>query len=137
MDNFSPEQIQAMIAMLQNMLPKNEDSDEPEGEDFSVKKKKSNKSTGSSRTKNKLSKTRGSRDEHYNKFTDMPEKNMHKEDVIVDKKLNVQPPVPRARPFKLLNVVCRVCGKREKVSPGLVPESLDRYKCNKCAASSG
>jgi hypothetical protein len=131
MDNLSPEQIQAMITMLQNMLPNSSNDDTTK--QFSVKKTK-RKNSSNSQGK---SKSRGSREEHYNKFTDMPEKNMHKEDVLVDKKLVVQPPVPRARPFKLLNVVCRVCGKREKVSPGLVPESVDRYKCNKCSAASG
>ncbi|MEX0597956.1 MAG: hypothetical protein WD512_15815 [Candidatus Paceibacterota bacterium] len=129
MDNLSPEQIQAMIAMLQHMLP---NKNNEETENFSVKKTKRKNSSS-----NTQSKSTGGREQHYNKFVDMPEKNMHKEDIIVDKKLIVQAPVPRGRPFKPVNVVCRVCGKKEKVSPGLVPESFDRYKCNKCSAVSG
>lgn len=127
MDNFSPEQIHAMINMLQQMLPKNDEIDES----FSVQEHKKKKSPNRQKNRRKQD------IERYNKFTDMPEKNMHKEDILVDKKLNVQPPVPRARPFKMLSAICRVCGKKEKVSPGLIPESLDRYKCNKCSASSG
>jgi hypothetical protein len=132
MDNLSPEQIQAMISMLQAMLPQTETVSKKKGDvihSSPAKKTKKLLSSTSTRNKNKSVRT--------NKFVDMPEKAMHKEDVAIDKKLSVRPPVPRARSFKLVKVVCRVCGKREEVSPGLIHESIDRYKCNKCSTSSG
>ena len=50
---------------------------------------------------------------------------------------------PRARPVKVkkgdnkVEMRCRVCGKTEKVSPGLVPPEKDRFKCNACCCSAG
>jgi hypothetical protein len=67
----------------------------------------------------------------------MMEKRMHMEDIEIDKKLIVQPPVPRARPFNLVTAICRVCGKKETVNPVLITDSLDRYKCNKCSGAAG
>ena len=72
-----------------------------------------------------------------NKFLDMPEKDMHKADSAIDKKLSVHPPTPRNRKFAKIDVACRTCGKQEKVNHSIVPEQLDRYKCNKCSSSSG
>jgi hypothetical protein len=133
MDNLTPEQIQAMIQMLQSMLPatpKNQidnvdidDHQETDDEDFAVKSIKT--------------KRRHKKEKHTNKFNSMPEKNLHKEDTIIDKKLRTQPSVPRARKFSMIKVVCRVCGRREEVSPGLIQDSVDRYKCNKCSTSAG
>lgn len=123
MDNLTPEQIQSMIVMLQNMLPK--DAVQNQENDFKVNNKK---------TSNKKIK---SADKSVNKFNSMPEKNLHKDDTLIDKKLITQPPVPRARKFSLIKVVCRVCGKREEISPGLLHEAPDRYKCNKCSTSAG
>lgn len=123
MDNLTPEQIQAMIIMLQNMLPKEEAQNQENN--FKV----NNKKTSNKKTK--------SQDKSVNKFNSMPEKNLHKDDSAIDKKLCIQPPVPRARRFSLIKVICRVCGKREEVSPGLLVDSPDRYKCNKCSTSAG
>jgi len=131
MDNLTPDQIQAMIAMLQKMLPAetSSNSDEEENDDHFVETKKTN-SFQRNETKNTRKKAK-------NKFADMPEMNMHKEDREIDNKLCIQPPVPRARPFNYVNPICRGCGKKEKVNPKLVHESIDRYKCNKCSSSSG
>lgn len=123
MDNLTPDQIQAMITMLQNMLPKTEE-----------KKEENFVQTGG--VKNKKRKL-DNKEKNVNKFNSMPEKNLHKDDSLIDKKLSTQPPVPRARRFSLIKVVCRVCGKREEVSPGLIQDSVDRYKCNKCSTSAG
>jgi len=123
MDNLTPDQIQAMITMLQNMLPKTE-----------AKKEENFVQTGG--IKNKKRKL-DNKEKSINKFNSMPEKNLHKDDTLIDKKLSTQPPVPRSRQFSLIKVVCRVCGKREEVSPGLIQDSVDRYKCNKCSTSAG
>ena len=122
MDNLSPEQIQQMIAMLQNMLPSN--NEEP------VEEEKS--SSGPIRTVDRKPKP-----STVNKFDQMMEANLHKEDIEIDKKLAKYDPTPRVRRFKPLDVVCRVCGKRESVSPNLLSDSPDRYKCNNCSRGAG
>ena len=126
MDNLSPQQIQQMIQLLQSMLPEpsfdqTDDADEVQ----TVKKQKT-------AIKPKAKKTKKERE---NKFDEMNEKFMHKEDIAIDRKLITQPPVPRARKFKMVDAMCRVCGKKEKVNPVLITES--GYKCNKCSGSPG
>jgi hypothetical protein len=116
----NPEQIKQLIAALQMLLPKGEAEEEPM-QDSKIR-------TKTSRSTNKVGK---------NLFSDMPEKNMHKADIEIDKKLNVHPPTVRNRKFQFVDVVCRTCGKKEKVSPAIVPESVDRYRCNKCSSSAG
>jgi hypothetical protein len=125
--NLDPQQIQQMILMLQSMLPK-QDNTSSEQNDLKTKKK-------APRTNNK-SKPSISKPSN-NKFDAMMEKRMHMEDIEIDKKLIVQPPVPRARPFNLVTATCRVCGKKETVNPVLITDSLDRYKCNKCSGAAG
>jgi hypothetical protein len=125
--NLDPQQIQQMIIMLQSMLPQTEE-DKQNKETKSTKKPKAKKNT---QTQTKSKPTR------ENKFDSMTEARMHKEDIAIDKKLSVLPPVPRARPFELVNTICRVCGKKEKVNPVLITEGVDRYKCNKCSAGAG
>jgi hypothetical protein len=123
----NPEQIKSLIQVLQTLLPEaaensKEDSSGSE-EEFSAPIK-----TRGSKTRPKQTK---------NKFNDMPEHNMHKEDVAIDKKLAKFPPVSRARQFEMVEVKCRVCGRTETVSPSLVFEGLERYKCNNCSTSAG
>jgi len=122
MDNLSPEQIQQMIAMLQNMLPSN--NEEPTEEEKS--------SSSPIRTVDRKPKP-----STVNKFDQMMEANLHKEDIEIDKKLAKYDPTPRVRRFQPLDVVCRVCGKRESVSPNLLSDSPDRYKCNNCSRGAG
>jgi transposase-like protein len=67
----------------------------------------------------------------------MPERNMHKKDTIIDKKLWENLPVSdRTRQFQTVEVKCRSCGKTESVNPVLV-DSVERYKCNRCSTSAG
>lgn len=101
---LSPEQIQQMIQFLQNMLPNN---DVAESKD--------------TKTDDKI----------INKFEQMQEFSMHKEDCEIDKKLSKFPPSPRTRQFVPISVVCMICGRSEQVNPSLV-DSPDRYKCNRC-----
>ena len=62
----------------------------------------------------------------------MPEKNHHKEDVEIDKKLAVQPPSNRSRKLSLIDVRCRACDKTEAISASLIPQEIERYICNRC-----
>lgn len=126
--NLDPQQIQQMINMLQAMLPK-QNNDQPINSISKPKKQKKNNTKDQFKTKSKTVRE--------NKFDQMMEARMHKEDIEIDKKLAILPPVPRARPFEWVNAVCRVCGKREKVNPVLITDSIDRYKCNKCATGAG
>lgn len=125
--NVEPEKIQAMISILQSMLTQQDNSDETEQEVSPQKSKQSSKKKISGSKTKKQS---------INKFDSMPEMRMHKEDITVDKKLAVHPPVPRARPFELISVQCRVCGRKEEINPVLLTD-YDRYKCNKCSSSAG
>lgn len=124
----NPEQIQQLIVALQALLPK----DEPKAIEDKKTKHKHNIKT--KKTKSGKQKTE---DEDDNKFLSMPEMHMHKSDTKIDKKLSQQPPTPRNRPFRYINVTCRSCGKQESVNPKILPESADRYKCNKCSTSAG
>lgn len=137
----SPEQIKSLISLLQALLPE---------ESVSVNKPK--KSTRKKKTVateevvdshpqfNHNIKTKNRRSIHpssTNKFDMMNEFDMHKDDLEVDKKLAKQLPVARTREFDPVSVICRICGKKEIVSPSLVHEGPARYKCNNCATQAG
>jgi hypothetical protein len=125
LDINNPENIKQLIATLQALLPKDSNSeDQPKEEQNNIKTKKSK--SGKKNT-----------DNSQNKFLDMPEKNMYKADSKIDKKLNKYPPTPRNRPYQSIDVRCRVCGKTESINPKILPDSADRYKCNRCSSTSG
>lgn len=126
---LDPEDIKQLIAILQKGLTDNDDqkaSTSPQ-----VKSNKGDITT------NKGGRRRRHQPEHINMFVDMPESKMHKDDAIIDQKLKKFPPTPRSRHATIVDVKCRVCGKEESVSSKILPESKDRYKCNKCATSGG
>lgn len=116
------EDIMALIAILQKGL-----TDDEEGV----------KSQDVPDTKSKRKTRTSSNEFSTNKFDSMAERNMHKQDTEIDKKLwgNNQP-IERNREFQQVAVQCRVCGKEDTVNSILV-EGKERYKCNKCASSSG
>jgi hypothetical protein len=122
----NPEQIKALISMLQTLLPdtqqeKSTTTKEEKHEEPSIKTRRRNTFTG-----------------HTNQFLDMPEKDMHKEDTAIDKKLSKTPPVARGRGYTPVKVTCRVCGRTEMVNPSIVHDLREnRYKCNTCSTSSG
>lgn len=126
----NPEQIKNLIDILQSLLPENNTpistTQQETKEDY--------QNSSPMRTRKKNSFTGG----HTNKFLDMPEKDMHKEDTSVDKKLCTSPPVARGRAYTPVKVTCRVCGKTELVNPSIVYDLREnRYKCNTCSTSSG
>jgi lysyl-tRNA synthetase class I len=126
MDNLSPEQIKQMIAMLQSMLP----SSTIEQESGAVEPL--------SNTIKTVSPSKIKQSQNFvNKFDEMMEAKLHQEDKNIDKVLSVHSPTPRLRKFEPINVVCRVCGKKETVNPSMMSESPSRYKCNNCARSPG
>lgn len=132
-DISNPEQIKQLISLLQGLLPKEETVSKPE------KKTVKNKQTkfANNNIKTKTRKTKSAETESQNRFLEMPEMNMHKSDVEIDKKLCRHPPTKRNREYEPIKVACRVCGKKESINPAILPDSADRYKCNKCSSSSG
>ena len=114
--------IKALIAILQKGLEKDDDNDK---EIVQPKTKKSQPKATTPKKKKSV-----------NKFEKMTEFTMCKEDVEIDRKIKKPPPTARNRPFDYIKVQCRVCGKKDKVAPTLV-ESIERYKCNKCATGAG
>lgn len=132
LDPQNPEQIKLLISMLQSLLPK-------EGTPATkTSKKNKNKTRKVDEFDNPNIKTKSTRmsSSRQNKFLSMPERNMHKADVEIDKKLAQQPPSPRTRTFEPVEVRCRACGKTEEVNPAIL-DSTDRYKCNKCSTMAG
>lgn len=120
-----PEQLKGIINLLQSIVDAQSASSSSEIEEKpSVKK----------RNKKTITKNESIRE---NKFLSMPEKNLHKEDTEIDRKLHKLPPTPRSRSFKQIKVTCRICGRSEKVNPGYITTEMDRYKCNKCAGAAG
>lgn len=122
----NPEQIKQLISLLSSLLPSEntkktataEDADEPNS---AIKTKK----------------VRQNKKKSVNKFLNMPEANMHKDDIEIDKKLQKFPPTARNRPSSLVSVTCRVCGKSEEIPTVLASESRGRYKCNQCSTNPG
>lgn len=122
MNDTNPEDLKKIIAILQAVVGAKDSDKQPEPQPTAIKSK---------------SKKRQPLDgNNHNKFLDMQEKNMHKEDTAFQQKVSKHPPVPRSRPFTPISVRCRVCGNVEEVNPRLV-ESPDRYKCNNCSGSAG
>jgi hypothetical protein len=122
----NPDQIKQLISVLQQLLPKETPSEElstQEEEEFS---------NTAIKTKNSKKRPKQS----VNKFLEMTEKDMHKDDTRIDKILSKHPPVMRSREFEPIEVRCRVCGNTETVNPSIV-ENKSRYKCNKCSTSAG
>lgn len=127
--NMSQEQIENMIKLLQSMLPSIDNTS-----NLNNINDEHNDTNLNNHIKTKETKVRKTKKE--NLFDKMTEKNMHKQDTLIDKKLTTKPPVPRNRNFSSIEVTCRVCSKKENMPISLV-QDRSRYKCNKCSSSPG
>lgn len=123
------EDFKTLVILLNKLVENIEPKESKDTEESSVKPK----TKYTKRSSNKQSKNKPN---FQNKFCDMPESTMHKSDTEIDKKLNRFPPSRRTRQYVPINVVCRVCGRKEDVNPSLV-DSIERYKCNKCSRAAG
>lgn len=136
----NPDQIKNLIDVLQALLPKEQEDKES---DVSVSKTKNKdsarpRSTSTIKTRGGQKRRKSNGTDSLNKFESMSEFSMHKEDSAIDKVLSKIPPVARTRDeAEPVDVVCRICGKKERVSPSLIFDSISRYKCNTCATQSG
>lgn len=124
------ETVEQIYHLLMSLVEDEDTSEQPKAIKPKTRKPKTQKKT-TTRATAKKTKTESS-----NKFLSMKEMHMFKEDIAIDRKLNVMGPSPRTRHFATVNVQCRVCGKTEEVNPSLVSEA-QRYKCNECARSGG
>jgi hypothetical protein len=133
----NPEQIKGLIQVLQALLPK-EEAEKIETENIEVVEKPKNERTANTIKTRSGQKRSKSDDTYTNKFEQMAEFGLHKEDTLVDKALSKFPPVARNREeVQPIQVVCRICGKKEFVNPSLIFDSASRYKCNNCSTQSG
>jgi hypothetical protein len=123
------EDIKQLIAILQRGLVDDISVEHTQDDKPSLQKTRK-------RTTTKSKKNKPSKPVRENKFVDMPEMNMHKDDCLFDQKVIVSPPTPRRSPFRPISVRCRICGKTETVDPSII-EASDRHKCNKCSSSAG
>jgi hypothetical protein len=130
--SLSNEDIKQLIAILHKGLSSEEiketDTPDTQPSDTGIH--------SSAKGKKQKAKVAKNNTETYNKFDVMQEKNMHKDDLQIDKVLSKYAPTSRSREFNSINVVCRVCGKKEDINPGLIYDA-GRYKCNKCSTISG
>lgn len=135
---IDPNDFKQLLSLLQKLV-ENSNVVETKNQEMIIEEEpkivKTTNKTKSTKRKS-VTKNKNSTKEFNNKFLQMPEANMHMEDVEIDKKLSKFPPTYRGRKYQPINVKCRVCGKSEKVNPSLV-ESMDRYKCNKCCSIPG
>jgi len=117
--------IKALIAILQKGLTTDAE------DDVEIKKPKT-------KSRKSSSKSSQSKKKNINRFDIMPEFNMCKEDLEIDRKIKKPPPSLRNRTFDPVKVQCRVCGKKETVAPSILSSmETERYKCNKCATGAG
>ena len=139
----NPDQIKTLISILQDLLNQSQTKPEtnekaekssvaPSKPASTIKTKGRQKIGGNSNIQSKNIVA-----ESANKFEQMSEFRMHKDDAAIDKKLCVAPPVARMRDFEFVDVTCRVCGKTENIPPALLFDSPSRYKCNNCSTQSG
>jgi|688.fasta_scaffold02615_13 hypothetical protein len=138
-----PEQIKALISLLQGLVdqssPKPDEEEEPENNRVAPSKPGSTiKTKGRQKAgANNTIKSKKLQSKNTNQFEKMAEFRMHKDDCAIDKKLCSNPPVARMRDFEFIDVVCRVCGKKESIAPALLFDVPSRYKCNNCSTQSG
>lgn len=121
----NPDQIKTLISVLQSLLPTEdkENATEETPQNQKIKTRGPRKKTDSQKS--------------INKFEKMSEFAMHKDDIAIDKALSKHPPVGRMREFEMVDVVCRICGKKETINPSLLFDSKSRYKCNNCSTQAG
>ena len=132
------EQIKVLISLLQKMIA-DTDNNKTEKPDVVPKERTTTIKTKNRKRVSDQSKETKSKNNQTstNKFESMSEFRMHKDDSLIDKKLSKIEPVARMRDFDFIDVVCRVCGKKENIAPALLFDIPSRYKCNNCSTSAG
>lgn len=128
LNNSSQDDIKKLIGLLQAMVDTEKSTENEDNED--------NEDDESTPIRTKSRNASSKKQNQKNKFLEMQERHMHKDDTAFQQKVSVHPPVPRDRQFEPIKAKCRVCNKVEQINPALI-DSVERYKCNTCASSSG
>lgn len=130
----NPEQIKQMIGLLSTLL---EAADQQNSSDTSSNEEDDETRPTKLPANDKTIHKNNKKEQRENKFLQMPEAKLHKEDPEIAKKLYKQPPMARNRKNQTIKARCRVCGKQENIQSSLIYGGIERFKCNKCSATPG
>ena len=143
LDSLSPEQIEELQSLLQKSSVTSRDTKKKKRRGKRRRKRREAAKAREEQQKSSPQQEKAPGDEDFLeglRWT-VEEKKQLEEASKSDKEMGAHE--PRERPVKVnkgdnrIEMRCRVCGKAERVSPGLVPPEKDRFKCNSCCCSAG
>ena len=143
LDSLSPEQIEELQSLLQKSSVTSRDTKKKKRRGKRRRKRREAAKAREEQQKSSPQQEKAPGDEDFLEGLRLTveEKKQLEEASKSDKEMGAHE--PRERPVKVnkgdnrIEMRCRVCGKTEKVSPGLVPPEKDRFKCNSCCCSAG
>ena len=143
LDSLSPEQIEELQSLLQKSSVTSRDTKKKKRRGKRRRKRREAAKAREEQQKSSPQQEKAPGDEDFLEGVRLPveEKKQLEEASKSDKEMGAHE--PRERPVKVnkgdnrIEMRCRVCGKAERVSPGLVPPEKDRFKCNSCCCSAG
>ena len=143
LDSLSPEQIEELQSLLQKSSVTSRDTKKKKRRGKRRRKRREAAKAREEQQKSSPQQEKAPGDEDFLEGLRLTveEKKQLEEASKSDKEMGAHE--PRERPVKVnkgdnrIEMRCRVCGKTEKVSPGLVPPEKDRFKCNACCCSAG
>ena len=143
LDSLSPEQIEELQSLLQKSSVTSRDTKKKKRRGKRRRKRREAAKAREEQQKSSPQQEKAPGDEDFLEGLRLTveEKKQLEEASKSDKEMGAHE--PRERPVKVkkgdnkVEMRCRVCGKTEKVSPGLVPPEKDRFKCNACCCSAG
>ena len=143
LDSLSPEQIEELQSLLQKSSVTSIDTKKKKRRGKRRRKRREAAKAREEQQKSSPQQEKAPGDEDFLEGLRLTveEKKQLEEASKSDKEMGAHE--PRERPVKVnkgdnrIEMRCRVCGKAERVSPGLVPPEKDRFKCNSCCCSAG
>ena len=143
LDSLSPEQIEELQSLLQKSSVTSRDTKKKKRRGKRRRKRREAAKAREEQQKSSPQQEKAPGDEDFLEGLRLTveEKKQLEEASKSDKEMGAHE--PRERPVKVnkgdirIEMRCRVCGKAERVSPGLVPPEKDRFKCNSCCCSAG
>ena len=143
LDSLSPEQIEELQSLLQKSSVTSRDTKKKKRRGKRRRKRREAAKAREEQQKSSPQQEKAPGDEDFLEGLRLTveEKKQLEEASKSDKEMGAHE--PRERPVKVnkgdnrIEMRCRVCGKAERVSPGLVPPEKDRFKCNSCCCRAG
>ena len=143
LDSLSPEQIEELQSLLQKSSVTSRDTKKKKRRGKRRRKRREAAKAREEQQKSSPQQEKAPGDEDFLEGLRLTveEKKQLEEASKSDKEMGAHE--PRERPVKVnkgdnrIEMRGRVCGKAERVSPGLVPPEKDRFKCNSCCCSAG